>query len=155
MTSTKAAHQPHPCAGWSKRAHEVFEQIAIGNDLAGHHPRPGLGAPDPEPLARAYTNDAAVIALTAALIPIAGVFQIFDGIQAVSAGVLRGIGEALRAIGIVITYLVLVSAFSVLSFLSSCLAIRAYRFAKWFAIANAPRTFLFGCALIDALPRMR
>ena len=39
MTSTKAARQPHPCAGLSKRAHEVFEQIAIGNDLAGHHPR--------------------------------------------------------------------------------------------------------------------
>lgn len=39
MTSTKAAHQPHPCAGLSKRAHEVFEQIAIGHDLAGHHPR--------------------------------------------------------------------------------------------------------------------
>lgn len=39
MTSAKAARQPHPCAGLSKRAHEVFEQIAIGNDLAGHHPR--------------------------------------------------------------------------------------------------------------------
>ncbi len=47
----------------------------------------------PEPLARAYTNDAAVIALTATLIPIAGVFQVFDGIQAVAAGVLRGIGD--------------------------------------------------------------
>lgn len=39
MTSTKAVRQPHPCAGLSKRPHEVFEQIAIGNDLAGHHPR--------------------------------------------------------------------------------------------------------------------
>ena len=38
MTSTKAAPEPHPCAGLSKRALEVFEQIAIGNDL-GHHPR--------------------------------------------------------------------------------------------------------------------
>ncbi|MBN9453844.1 MAG: hypothetical protein J0I42_18045 [Bosea sp.] len=38
MTSTKAARQPHPCAGLSKRALEAFEQIAIGNDL-GHHPR--------------------------------------------------------------------------------------------------------------------
>jgi multidrug resistance protein, MATE family len=47
----------------------------------------------PEPLARAYTNDATVIALTASLIPIAGVFQVFDGIQAVAAGVLRGIGD--------------------------------------------------------------
>lgn len=47
----------------------------------------------PEPLARAYTGDAAVIGLAATLIPIAGVFQIFDGIQAVAAGVLRGIGD--------------------------------------------------------------
>ena len=47
----------------------------------------------PEPLAQAYTRDASVIALTAALIPIAGVFQVFDGIQAVAAGVLRGIGD--------------------------------------------------------------
>jgi MATE family multidrug resistance protein len=47
----------------------------------------------PEALARAYTGDATVIALAAALIPIAGVFQIFDGVQAVAAGVLRGIGD--------------------------------------------------------------
>ena len=43
--------------------------------------------------ARSYTSDAAVIALAATLIPIAGVFQVFDGIQAVAAGVLRGIGD--------------------------------------------------------------
>ncbi|HEV2508619.1 hypothetical protein [Bosea sp. (in: a-proteobacteria)] len=39
MASKSPHRQPHPCAGLSKRAHEVFEQIAIGNDLAGHHPR--------------------------------------------------------------------------------------------------------------------
>lgn len=39
MTSRNADRQPHPCAGLSKPAHEVFEQIAIGDDLAGHHPR--------------------------------------------------------------------------------------------------------------------
>jgi len=47
----------------------------------------------PGALARAYTSDAVVIALAATLIPIAGVFQVFDGIQAVAAGVLRGIGD--------------------------------------------------------------
>jgi MATE family multidrug resistance protein len=47
----------------------------------------------PELFARAYTSDRVVIALAAALIPIAGVFQVFDGIQAVAAGVLRGIGD--------------------------------------------------------------
>ena len=47
----------------------------------------------PEALARSYTGDAVVIALASTLIPIAGVFQVFDGIQAVAAGVLRGIGD--------------------------------------------------------------
>jgi MATE family multidrug resistance protein len=47
----------------------------------------------PGALARAYTADVEVVALAATLIPIAGVFQVFDGIQAVAAGVLRGIGD--------------------------------------------------------------
>ena len=44
-------------------------------------------------LSRAYTTDASVIAIASVLIPIAGVFQIFDGIQVVSIGVLRGVGD--------------------------------------------------------------
>jgi len=44
-------------------------------------------------IAEAYTNDAATIALAASLIPIAGVFQIFDGAQVVSIGLLRGTGD--------------------------------------------------------------
>ena len=47
----------------------------------------------PVALARVYTGDATVVALAATLIPIAGVFQVFDGVQAVAAGVLRGIGD--------------------------------------------------------------
>ena len=47
----------------------------------------------PALLARAYTTDAAVIALAATLIPIAGVFQVADGLQAVAAGVLRGAAD--------------------------------------------------------------
>jgi MATE family multidrug resistance protein len=47
----------------------------------------------PQPLARIYTPDAEVIALTALLLPIAGVFQVFDGIQVVSIGLLRGLGD--------------------------------------------------------------
>jgi MATE family multidrug resistance protein len=47
----------------------------------------------PEPLARLYTRDTTLIAITSSLIPIAGVFQIFDGLQAVGAGVLRGLGD--------------------------------------------------------------
>ena len=44
-------------------------------------------------LARIYSGDAPVVALAALLIPIAGVFQVFDGIQVVGAGVLRGVGD--------------------------------------------------------------
>ncbi|HEY9225888.1 MAG TPA: MATE family efflux transporter [Gemmatimonadaceae bacterium] len=47
----------------------------------------------PDDLARAFTPDARVIALASVLIPIAGVFQVFDGGQAVGAGVLRGAGD--------------------------------------------------------------
>ena len=43
--------------------------------------------------ARAYTSVPGVIAVAAALIPIAGVFQVFDGLQVVAAGVLRGAGD--------------------------------------------------------------
>ncbi len=44
-------------------------------------------------LARVYTIDAGVIAIASVLIPIAGVFQVFDGLQVVSIGVLRGVGD--------------------------------------------------------------
>ena len=47
----------------------------------------------PRAIASLYTRDGGVGALAAALIPIAGVFQVFDGIQAVCAGVLRGLGD--------------------------------------------------------------
>lgn len=47
----------------------------------------------PEPLARLYTRDAAVIAMTAALLPVAAMFQIFDGVQVVAAGILRGAAD--------------------------------------------------------------
>lgn len=47
----------------------------------------------PALLASLYTRDSAVAALAAVLIPIAGVFQVFDGVQVVCAGVLRGLGD--------------------------------------------------------------
>jgi len=53
----------------------------------------------PVPLARLYTSDPAVIGIAASLIPIAGVFQIFDGLQAVGAGVLRGLGDTRVPLG--------------------------------------------------------
>lgn len=47
----------------------------------------------PHLLASVYTHDGAVLALAAMLIPIAGLFQVFDGIQVVSMGALRGVGD--------------------------------------------------------------
>lgn len=47
----------------------------------------------PEMFARLYTPEPAVMAIAAMLIPLAGVFQVFDGTQVVSVGILRGIGD--------------------------------------------------------------
>ncbi len=47
----------------------------------------------PEGLARLYTADAATVAVAAMLLPIAAVFQVFDGLQVVSVGVLRGAAD--------------------------------------------------------------
>ncbi len=47
----------------------------------------------PEQLARVYTPDPEVLAVAVALIPIAGAFQLFDGVQVVGFGVLRGLAD--------------------------------------------------------------
>jgi multidrug resistance protein, MATE family len=50
-----------------------------------------IGAPGL--LSRAYTSDPGVVALAVLLMPIAGVFQVFDGLQVVAIGLLRGLGD--------------------------------------------------------------
>jgi multidrug resistance protein, MATE family len=47
----------------------------------------------PRQLAGLYSRDPEVISVAALLIPIAGVFQVFDGTQVVSGGILRGLGD--------------------------------------------------------------
>jgi multidrug resistance protein, MATE family len=47
----------------------------------------------PAALGRIYTSEPGVLALAVLLIPVAGVFQVFDGLQAVSVGILRGVGD--------------------------------------------------------------
>lgn len=47
----------------------------------------------PVALSRLFSDDLAVIAAAAMLLPIAGVFQVFDGVQVVAAGALRGVGD--------------------------------------------------------------
>lgn len=44
-------------------------------------------------LPRAFTDDAQVIAIAATLLPVAATFQIFDGMQTVCIGILRGLGR--------------------------------------------------------------
>lgn len=47
----------------------------------------------PHFLASLYSTDPAVVAFATTLLPIAGIFQVFDGLQVVSAGILRGLGD--------------------------------------------------------------
>jgi MATE family multidrug resistance protein len=54
----------------------------------------------PGPLARIYTADTDVLAIAIILIPIAAAFQLFDGIQNVAFGILRGAGDVRVPMGI-------------------------------------------------------
>ncbi|MCP4657415.1 MAG: MATE family efflux transporter [bacterium] len=47
----------------------------------------------PEFLSRLFTPDSGVVAMAASLLPIAALFQVFDGIQVVGVGVLRGAAD--------------------------------------------------------------
>ncbi len=51
----------------------------------------------PRLLASGYVTEPGVIALAATLIPLAGVFQLFDGVQAVAGGALRGAADTRAA----------------------------------------------------------
>jgi multidrug resistance protein, MATE family len=47
----------------------------------------------PRPLIGAFTSSDAIFAVGRRLLLVAGIFQVFDGLQAVSTGVLRGLGD--------------------------------------------------------------
>lgn len=77
--NTEAARQAAQAAlfaGGAVMCVSAFFMLAIPNVLAG-----------------VYTNDAAVLAIAVTLLPIAGLFQVFDGLQVVGAGILRGAGD--------------------------------------------------------------
>lgn len=50
----------------------------------------------PGPLARLFTTDVGVAAVAIGLLPVAGMFQLFDGLQIVCTGALRGVADTLR-----------------------------------------------------------
>jgi MATE family multidrug resistance protein len=47
----------------------------------------------PRPLIALFTNDPAIVDIGASLLRVAAIFQLFDGVQAVGAGALRGAGD--------------------------------------------------------------
>lgn len=51
----------------------------------------------PRQLAGLYSQQESVIAMAATLLPVAGIFQLFDGAQAVGCGILRGAGDTKAA----------------------------------------------------------
>lgn len=51
----------------------------------------------PRPLLHLFTRDSEVIAIGLSLLAIAAIFQLFDGVQAVSTGLLRGLGDTRTA----------------------------------------------------------
>ena len=53
----------------------------------------GLFVAIPSLLARLYTSDLGAMAVAVQLLPLAGAFAVFDGVQAVGLGVLRGLGD--------------------------------------------------------------
>ena len=70
-------------AGWAA--------IALG---AGFMALAAVGlATVPRAIIGAYTNDAAVIAIGARLLRVSAGFQLFDGLQVVSTGAMRGLGD--------------------------------------------------------------
>ena len=72
---------------WSALGLTAVTMILIGGGVLILGPAiPGLFSDDPN-----------VLAMATALLPIAAGFQIFDGIQAVSAGILRGAGQTVPA----------------------------------------------------------
>ncbi len=50
----------------------------------------------PRVLADQFTTETRVAAVAAALIPVAGMFQLFDGLQVVCTGALRGVADTMR-----------------------------------------------------------
>jgi MATE family multidrug resistance protein len=69
--------------GWAALAVGALLMIAIGASLLAFR----------EPLLRVFTGDDRLIAIGVRLLAIAAAFQLFDGVQAVATGVLRGAGD--------------------------------------------------------------
>lgn len=83
----------HAIGRRDEHAMRLAARVAIGAGAAVMCVSAVLFAVIPRTLASLYTQDAAVLDVAATLLPIAAVFQIFDGVQIVANGVLRGTGD--------------------------------------------------------------
>lgn len=72
---------------------KVTARVAIALTILGELPAALLFAVAPGIVARLYTDDPAVIAMAASIFPLAAAFQVFDGLQALLFGLLRGAGD--------------------------------------------------------------
>ncbi len=70
-------------AGWTALGIGCVLMISIGTSLLAFR----------ESLLRVFTSDGRLIAVGVQLLTIAAAFQLFDGVQAVATGVLRGTGD--------------------------------------------------------------
>ena len=75
-------------------------------------------------LPRLYSSDPAIVAAAASVLPIAGAFQLFDGLQATGGGVLRGMGKPrVTALFNLVGYFAIAIPFAYYSGLSTSLGI--------------------------------
>jgi len=68
-------------------------KLALGLGAAAMATAGALFLLAPRPLARLFTDLEPVLAIAVTLIPIAGLFQVFDGLQGVALGCLRGMAD--------------------------------------------------------------
>ena len=71
-------------AGWTA--------LALRRGIHGVHGR-ARSCSSRESLIGAFTRDERVLALGVSLLVVAAIFQLFDGIQGVATGILRGLGD--------------------------------------------------------------
>lgn len=88
-----------------------------------------------------YTDEVTVVALVAGILPIAAFFQLFDGLQVVGGGILRGTGDTLAA-----------AAFNALAYYAVALPLAAYLvFARGAGLEAIWWSLALGLALVAGL----